>query len=227
MKKSDFVVAFVILLVALLFILFPALGQTYNYLNDTHGMWMSFLKFGILATFGESLALRVKTGKYNAPGFGLFPKAIIWGFLGLTIKLAFVVFSVGVPAFLAYLGFKEAPLMMQQSFGMGKLFVAFCISAAMNLIYAPVMMSLHRVTDAHVSMWNGRAIALLKPMKVRRIFNEMDWDSLWNFVFKKTIPIFWIPAHTITFLLPENAQVLFAAFLSLVLGVILSFAIRK
>lgn len=227
MKKSDFIVASVILLVALLFILFPILGETYNYLNDTHGMWMSFVKFGILATFGESLALRIKTGKYNALGFGLFPKAIIWGFLGLTIKLAFVVFSVGVPAFLAYLGFKEAPLMMQQPFGMGKLVVAFCISAAMNLIYAPVMMSLHRVTDAHVSMWNGSAIALLKPMKVRRIFNEMDWGSLWNFVFKKTIPIFWIPAHTITFLLPENAQVLFAAFLSLVLGVILSFAIRK
>jgi len=43
-------------------------------------------------------------------------------------------------------------------------------------------------------------------------------------VFKKTIPLFWIPAHTITFLLNPDYQVLFAAFLSIVLGAILAVA---
>jgi hypothetical protein len=40
----------------------------------------------------------------------------------------------------------------------------------------------------------------------------------------KTIPIFWIPAHTITFLLPSEYRVLSAAFLSIALGTILAFA---
>jgi hypothetical protein len=46
----------------------------------------------------------------------------------------------------------------------------------------------------------------------------------WGFVFKKTIPLFWFPAHTITFLLPAHLQVLFAAVLSIFLGIILSVA---
>jgi hypothetical protein len=43
-------------------------------------------------------------------------------------------------------------------------------------------------------------------------------------VFKKTIPLFWIPAHTITFLLDPDYQVLFAAFLGIMLGAILAVA---
>ncbi len=43
---------------------------------------------------------------------------------------------------------------------------------------------------------------------------------------KKTIPLFWIPAHTITFLLPEEFRVLFAAVLSVMLGVLLSLGSR-
>ena len=52
----------------------------------------------------------------------------------------------------------------------------------------------------------------------------MDWDVQWNFVFKKTIPIFWIPAQTINFLLPGEYRVLVAAIYSIILGVILAIA---
>ncbi|NTV18536.1 MAG: Mpv17/PMP22 family protein, partial [Bacteroidales bacterium] len=45
-----------------------------------------------------------------------------------------------------------------------------------------------------------------------------------KFVVGKTIPLFWIPAHTITFMLPDQYKVLFAASLSIVLGLILSYA---
>ena len=55
----------------------------------------------------------------------------------------------------------------------------------------------------------------------------MNWRVQWNFVFKKTIPFFWYPAHTITFLLPEETRVLFAALLGVALGVILAVAARK
>ena len=43
----------------------------------------------------------------------------------------------------------------------------------------------------------------------------------------RTIPLFWIPAHTFTFLLPPELRILFAAFLSVALGAILAFAKRR
>ena len=50
---------------------------------------------------------------------------------------------------------------------------------------------------------------------------------MWGFVYKKTIPLFWIPAHTITFLLPAEYRILVAALLGIVLGVILGIASLK
>ncbi len=94
----------------------------------------------------------------------------------------------------------------------------------MNLSYAPVMMTLHKITDTHIAMNNGELASLIRPISFTRILNELNWDIQWNFVFRRTIPLFWIPAHTITFLLPPDFQVLFAALLGIVLGVILSVA---
>ena len=50
---------------------------------------------------------------------------------------------------------------------------------------------------------------------------------LWGFVFKKTLPFFWVPCHTITFVLPTELRVLFAAALGVVLGSILAIASPK
>jgi hypothetical protein len=46
-------------------------------------------------------------------------------------------------------------------------------------------------------------------------------------VFKKTIPFFWYPAHTVTFLLPSEQRVLFAALLGIALGVLLALSSKK
>jgi len=56
---------------------------------------------------------------------------------------------------------------------------------------------------------------------------SIDWSRMWNFVFKKTIPFFWIPAHTITFLLPAQYRTAFAALLSVALGILLGIAGKK
>ena len=74
----------------------------------------------------------------------------------------------------------------------------------------------------HIVQNGGTLKALFRPIHFSNILKQIDWDRMWNFVFKKTIPFFWIPAHTITFLLPETFQVLFAALLSVALGVLLS-----
>jgi len=94
----------------------------------------------------------------------------------------------------------------------------------MNLIYAPVMMTLHKITDTHILQNGGTLKGFLHPIQMRKIFVNLNWDVQWNFVFKKTIPFFWIPAHTITFLLPTDFQVLFAALLGIALGTILAIA---
>jgi len=113
---------------------------------------------------------------------------------------------------------------MPQAFCFSKVLVALSISTAMNLIYAPVMMTLHKITDTHIISNGGTVKGLLRPIRFNEIVVNLNWNVQWNFVFKRTIPFFWIPAHTITFLLPADFQVLFAALLGVALGVILAIA---
>jgi hypothetical protein len=222
MKKADL---FFIIAVVLFFLPFFIIDDVYNFyttFNTDHGMIMSFIKFAILATLGESIGLRIKNGVYNQKGFGLIPRAIVWGFLGLWIKLAFVVFAKGTPAFLIYMGMDNAVEVLKGDLSWAKVFVAFCISAAMNTTFAPVFMTFHKITDTHILNNGGTIAGFLKPIKFKEIFPSLNWGVQWGFVFKKTIPFFWIPAHTITFCLPESYQILFAALLGIVLGVLLS-----
>lgn len=227
MKKADFIFIAAVMLFFLPFFTCSYVFDSYISFNAEHGMVMSFIKFALLATLGEVIGLRIKSGSYYQKGFGVIPRAIVWGFLGLTIKMAFVIFAVGTPAFLAYLGMEEAPVLMKQAFSMNKLLVAFSISAAMNLIYAPVMMTLHKITDMHILENGGTVKGFFKPIQFGQHFVNLNWNVQWNFVFKKTIPFFWIPMHTITFLLPPDFQVLFAAILGVALGMILAVAGMK
>lgn len=222
MKRNDWIVIIACLVFFLPFFLSTSVYNFYDTFNRDHGMITSFIKFAVLATFGEVIGLRIRTGGYFQKGFGLIPRAIVWGVLGLTIKLAFVVFAVGTPAFLSYLGLKEATSAMQSSLSLMKVLVAFSISATMNIIYAPLMMTFHKITDTHIINNGGTLSGFFKPIKFGVIFTNLNWNVQWNFVFKKTIPFFWIPAHTITFLLPAEFQVLFAAVLGIVLGVLLA-----
>ncbi len=227
MKRND--IFFILFVIALFlpFFLSKDLFDFYNSFNKEHGLIMSFIKFAILATMGEMIGLRIKSGVYNHKGFGILPRAIVWGFLGLTIKMAFVVFASGVPVFLEYLGIKDAIIAMKGDFTYTKLLTAFSISTLMNITYAPVMMTFHKITDIHIINKKGTVLGLFKPIKFSEIFTNMNWSVQWNFVFKKTIPFFWIPAHTITFILPPEYQVLFAALLGIALGIILAIASIK
>lgn len=227
MKRNDFIVIAATALVLLPFFVSESVYNFYVDYNANHGMIMSFIKFAILATFGEAIGLRIRTGNYNHKGFGLIPRAIVWGFLGLTIKLAFVLFATGVPVFLAYMGIENAPVVMKESLSLSKVLVAFSISAAMNIIYAPIMMTIHKVTDTHIVNNGGTIGGLFKPIKFGEILSGINWKVQWSFVFAKTIPFFWIPAHTLTFLLPADFQVLFAAILGIALGVLLAIASLK
>lgn len=227
MKRNDVIFILVVLLILIPLISWDVTFNAYLNFNKHHGMITSFIKFAILATLGEVIGLRIRTGDYHISGFGILPKAVVWGFLGLTIKLAFVIFATGTPIFLEYMGLKGARMAMSNSFSGLKLEVAFAISTAMNVIYAPVMMTLHKITDLHIADYKGKTASLIHPINFAVNFKKIDWEIQWGFVFKKTIPFFWIPAHTFTFLLPADFQVLFAAGLSVILGLILAVATLK
>ncbi len=224
MPKKDILFFFLLLLFFSPFFACSQVTRFYVDFNSEHGLIMAFVKFAILATLGEVIGLRIRKGVYYEKGFGILPRAIVWGFLGLTIKMAFIIFAAGTPIFIMYLGFDDAANIMQNDLSWAKIGVAFSISLTMNLIYAPVLMTLHKITDMHILRNNDTLIGFFKPIQIRQIFADLNWDLMWNFVFKKTIPFFWIPAHTITFLLPPDFQVLFAAVLGIALGLILAVA---
>lgn len=226
MKKSDFAFIAVILVIFAPFALSETLYGWYKSFNAGHGMVMSFLKFAILSTAGELLGLRLSAGIYLKRGFGVWPRAVVWGILGMGINLAMIIFSNGVPVALEYCGLQGATAAMAGPITLMKVLTALCISIGMNGIFAPVFMTFHKITDTHILACGGSLRALATPIPMARIMTGLNWDAQWNFVFKKTIPFFWVPAHTVTFLLPGEARVLFAALLGVVLGVLLAVAAR-
>lgn len=226
MKKGDIITTLAVLAVIGTFAFVPGAMDWFNEMTAEHGMIMSFFKFAILGTFGEMLALRIRKGCYIEKGFGLLPKMLVWGFLGVIIASAMTIFKTGTVALLEKgFGVSEAGTWFgAKELTWGKAGVALLVSVLMNTIFAPVFMTFHKVTDIHIAETGGTLKGFFcNKLKIQEtIAHKINWDLQYGFVFKKTIPLFWYPAHTITFLLPGNYQVLFAAFLGVVLGLILS-----
>jgi len=225
MKKSDFILIGCVVAVVLAFAAVPAAGRAYNSMTAAHPFVMSFFKFAILSTLGEMIGLRIKKGVYNEPGFGILPRMLVWGVLGVFISGAFVVFKAGTVSLYGAFGVSRAAQWFAGPLSWGKVLVAFSVSVLCNTFFAPVFMTFHKISDTHIRTTGGTLKGYLgTPMPVGQIITNLDWNTQWNFVFKKTIPLFWYPMHTVTFLLPANIQVLFAAFLGVALGVILALA---
>jgi hypothetical protein len=190
----------------------------YVNLNSSHPYILGFLKVGILATFGEILSLRISKGKYSTP-VGVIYRFIIWGFLGVVFVAVFELFSSGTRVLL------EKQLLPYAK-NARTFFQALYTSVLMNLIFAPTFMAFHRITDAYIDLGSGN-LKKIFTAKFDDVLNTIDWRFFVKFVLGKTIPFFWIPAHTVTFLLPPNYRVLVAALLSVFLGILLSFKKRS
>lgn len=225
MKKSDYITIIAIAAVICGFAFIPGAWDWFIRATKNHGLLMSFFKFAILGTFGEMLSLRIKEGVYYKEGFGLLPKMLVWGVLGVVIASAMTIFKTGTVVLLEK-GFhiKKAAWWFAGNLSWGKFFVALCVSVLMNTLFAPVFMTFHKITDIHIAETGGTLAGFFSsPLNVQKTLAEkINWNIQYGFVFKKTIPLFWYPAHTITFLLPGTLQVLFAAALGVALGVILS-----
>lgn len=157
----------------------------------------SFVQFAILGTLGELTSHVLMQRRLGLPctPFELLGKIVGWGLLGLVVKGGFV----GIKGFTgALLDNGLLPACCADGFA-----YAFTLSLLMQAFFGPQLMVLHRLLDNLIlRQWNfsGMSTAL--------------WSLLW----------FWLPAHTLTFLLAKPYQIGLAALWSLVLGVILGFA---
>jgi len=178
----------------------------------TNKIIAGFIKFFVLATIGDFVGIRFKSGMWKKPKNVLY-KAFVWGFIGIVIVLIFDIFFSGVASLQDsnILPFKESALA-----------TAFFVSVLMNVTFAPTMMAFHRVTDTYLDLKaDGESI------RFKEVVGRIDFQQFFNVVVLKTIPFFWIPAHTITFILPVEYRVIFAAILGIFLGLILGITSTK
>ena len=210
---GDLIWLLTIAFIALLLII-PATHEIFIANTKLHPYIMGFIKVSILATMGELLALRIVTNEWKKTS-GMLYRAVVWGLIGMTFVVIFDIFFSGVTGAVAKHLLPGKPD--------SKLLIAFLTSSFMNLAFAPTFMAFHRVTDTFIDMGEGK-LSKIFSIKLVDVVGKIDWKGFISFVVCKTIPFFWIPAHTITFMLPPEYRVLMAAFLSIALGGILAFA---
>jgi hypothetical protein len=213
-KRGDLLWMGVLLAVSA-FLIVPALHRVFIQATTAHPYGMGFAKFAVLATMGELLTVRIVNGKWLKPK-GIGYKTVIWGIIGLSIVLMFGLFYEGVA------GATQKGLLPGAPGHGGRFLQAFFTGTFLNLTFAPVFMAVHRITDTFIDA----AVDGLKPT-IGGVIRQIDWYEFLRFVVGKTIPFFWIPVQTINFMLPAQYRIVVAAYLSIVLGLILTYARRK
>ena len=193
-------------------LIIPASREVFKKLSTEHPYIMGFVKFALLATVGEVLALRIRKKEWALPVYVVW-RLLIWGLIGVAITFMMNFFKSGVA------GMMESGRLPAPGEGFGQdLLRAFYTAALMNLTFGPVFMAFHKCTDKYLELRHDGA----KKPGLGGSVNGIDWHGFISFTVLKTIPFFWIPAHTATFLLPAEYQVIAAAALSIALGIILS-----
>ncbi len=210
-KKNNVLMPVFSVLVIVIFslvLILPEARKVFKELSSVHPFIMGFVKFAFLATVGEILALRVAAKCWKSP-VKIFARFIIWGLIGFWITYMMKIYSAGVDGLM-----KNGLLPGADSTFLKALYT----SATMNLTFGPTFMAVHKCSDKYLELKNED----IKDISVGRVVGDVDWKVFVKFTLFKTVPIFWIPAHTITFMLPVEYQVIMAAALSLALGLILS-----
>ena len=194
-------------------LIIPASREIFKSLSSNHPYLMGFAKFAILATAGELIAVRLAKGEWALPAL-IVPRFIIWGFIGVWITFMMAVYRTAV---------MNGVLPVFGGDFVQRLLRAFYISVIMNTSFGPTFMAVHKCSDSYLEL---RASGNKSP-KLSEVIGAVDWTKFVSFTLFKTVPLFWIPAHTLTFLLPTEYQVMMAASLSVALGIILNLGKRN
>jgi hypothetical protein len=180
-------------------------------LTKLHPYILGFIKVSLLATFGEYLKKRISTGNWQKESFPIFiVRVFVWGLFGVWFSFVFAMFSFGVDVCVT------KGLWHSGNY----IWIAFSKSLWINLLggFAWTMMLTHE--------WLNFCIEG-KKLQSLVVFAEQLNKNIWFGMIPKSIIVFWIPAHTITFALPPEWRILMAATLSVVLGFLLTFGASK
>lgn len=217
-KKALIMIYVILSLVGFAAILIiPASREVFKTLSATHPYLMGFAKFAVLATAGELLAVRLAKKEWTLPSY-VWVRFLIWGVIGVWITYMMKIFGAGVGALMSQ-GLLPSP----ENTLLNTFIKAFLISATMNLSFGPTFMALHKCSDTLLDI---RATGKRK-ITLANVIHKVDWEKFASFTLCKTVPLFWIPAHTVTFMLPSEYQVAMAAALSVALGIILNLKRKK
>jgi len=158
----------------------------------------AMIQFAVLGTLGDAISHWIVKRRIFSP----------YDFKTLILKIIeWSVLAVMIKyAFIGFHGFVESLIdnnYLPHLEGIGK---SFAISTSMNLQFGPLLVITHRLMD-------------------NLIAGKQNWKNLDKGFY--SLLWFWIPAHTVTFILPKEFQIGLAALWSLALGIILGFYNRK
>lgn len=212
--KSTLILAYIILSIGIFatMLIVPSFREVFKKLSTDVPYIMGFIKFALLATAGELIALAIKKKEFDLP-VKVFWRFIIWGFIGVWITFMMKVYSMAASSMMA-----SGMLLGGDSTFLRALYT----SVLMNTSFGPTFMAVHKITDKMLELFDSK-----EKVTLSAIIKGIDWSGFWGFTILKTVPFFWIPMHTITFLLPAEYQVMMAAALSVALGIILSLGNRS
>lgn len=154
----------------------------------------AMIQFAILGTLGDFVSAKIAGSKENLSASVMVLKALEWAFLSIFIKIAFI----------GYEGFVSALVInriLPTSFAEDSFLNAVTRSASMNLQFGVFLVLFHRLLD-------------------NLILHTKNWKNVDKALF--SLIWFWLPAHTLTFLLPKDFQIGLAALWSFMLGLMLS-----
>ena len=177
--------------------------EAYVDLLESHPFAAAFGQFALLGMLGEYASCLVRRRRLGAGPLKVAGKMLAWGILGLVIKLAFVGFDGFTRSVFTRLG-------ISTSMTLAGLAIPFALTKSFftNTFFGPQMMLFHRWEDNIVTGDRG------------------DYSGMRGAI--ATLFWFWIPAHTITFMIQsEELQVTLAAAWSVVLGLILGLSQRR
>jgi len=156
------------------------------------------LQFALLGTLGDIISKWIIKKKIFMPLSALTLALKMLEWAFLAVLIKY--------AFIGFNGFVDELVKQNYLPQLNTLGKSFSISLSMNLQFGPFLVIMHRLLDNLIARENNWA-------HIDKGFLSLIW--------------FWLPAHTVTFILPKEYQIGLAAIWSVMLGIILGFYNRK
>ena len=172
--------------------------NTYVEFVKAYPIYSAMIQFAILGTLGDVIS------KWTQQGNFVFPYKLPIVILKM-IEWAIIAITIKY-AFVGYQGFVDDLISHQLLPDLDLFGRALAVSVTMNLQYGLFLVIFHRILDNLIAKQNN--------------WKNIDKGML-------SLIWFWIPAHTITFMLDKPYQIGLAAIWSVVLGFILGYYNRE